>query len=72
MNIDKLKDEAEKLRMWMKFWLNIVIAIFIGFSSVSYAFIVDKMKASGAIPLLFTLLTIFLIVAKIVAVIEEK
>ena len=70
--IDKLKDETEKLRVWLKFWLNIIIAIFIGFSSVIYAYIINKITMGATITLLLSLLTIFLFIAKIVMSMREN
>ena len=70
--LEELQDKSEKLRIWLSFWLNIVLAIFVGLASVIFAYSTNKLEINVMIVLNIVLLTFLIFVAKMVVLIWNK
>ncbi len=69
---EELQEKAEKLRQWLGFWQNVILAIFAGSATLTYSYATSAIKLGGAIILGIILLIFLLFVAKIVIIIWKK
>jgi hypothetical protein len=70
--LEELQEKAEKLRQWLGFWQNVLLAIFVGSATLIYSYSIDAIKLSGVVVLGTILLIFLLFVAKMVIIIWKK
>lgn len=70
--LEELQDRSERLRHWLSFWQNVILAIFVGIATLIYSFVTEDTEINETIVLIISLLTFLGVIVKITIIISAR